>query len=448
MVLILLLVASVFIIVVLSTRFRVHAFLSLIFACLFFGILSGMSFDTIVESINEGFGGTLGKIGMVIVLGVIIGEFLEKSGGAFALAESIIQLIGKKSVVAVMSLVGYIVSIPVFADSGFIILTPLNRSLTKRAGLSFATTSVALAMGLICTHTMVPPTPGPIAAAGILKANLGLVLLVGIPVSFGAMLVSWLYAVKVVSATYIDPEPELRESDIQKIMTDAPGPFKSCLPIFVPILMIVVKSLMEFKGGSFSSSSIGQFLAFIGEPVIALLLGLLLATLLPKRLRKEDLSGTGWVGKALKDASIIILITGAGGAFGKILQNSGIADSLSAALSQWPLGLWLPFILAAAIKSAQGSSTVALITTASILSPLMVHLGFESEMSKAMVVVAIGAGSAVVSHVNDSLFWIFTQITGMGVRTGLKRYTPGTLVVGLTSILLLNLFYFFINLMK
>jgi gluconate:H+ symporter, GntP family len=445
MYLIILLVVAVAMIIVLSTKLQVHPFLALILAGLFFGTLSGMPLNSIVGSINDGFGQTLGKIGMVIVLGVIIGEFLEKSGGAFALAESMLTLIGRKNVTAVMSVIGWIVSIPVFADSGFIILTPLNRSLTKRAGLSFATTSLALVLGLVCTHTMVPPTPGPIAAAGILNANLGLVLLVGLPVSFVAMIVSWFYTIKVSSNLYIDPAPELNEADVQKLIQNAPGSFKSSLPIFVPILLIVLKSLVDYKGSSLASTSFGQILQFIGEPVIALLIGLALALLLPKKLKKVELSTTGWTGKALMDSAVIILITGAGGAFGKVLQNSGIADSLSTSLSQWPLGLWLPFILTAALKCAQGSSTVAIITTASILSPMMGQLGFESEISKALVVVAIGAGSAVVSHVNDSLFWIFTQSTGMNLNTALKKYTPGTLCVGLTAILLLNLIYFFIH---
>lgn len=444
MYLVLLLLFSVAIIIVFTTRFKVHPFLALILACLFFGIFSGMSLELVVTSINEGFGGTLGKIGMVIVLGVIIGEFLEKSGGAFAMAEKIIAIIGKKRVATAMSIIGYIVSIPVFADSGFIILTPLNRSLTKRAGLSFATTSVALALGLMCTHTMVPPTPGPIAAAGILNANLGLVLLIGIPVSLVAMIVTLNYATRFVSKTYIDPEPEMNEEDIREIMKDAPHPFTSSLPIFIPILLIISKSVLEFQGNLLIDTFMGKILIFLGTPVIALITGLILALLLPRKLDKTQMSTGGWVGKALKDAAVILLITGAGGAFGKILQNSGIADILSSVFSHWEMGLWLPFLLSAAIKTAQGSSTVALITTASVFAPLMTELGFDTEISKAMAVVAIGAGSAVVSHVNDSMFWIFTQMTGMSVRSGLKLYTTGSFILGLTAITLLVLISFLV----
>ncbi|HEX6224254.1 MAG TPA: GntP family permease [Chryseolinea sp.] len=445
MYLVVILIISILLIVVLSSKMQIHPLLALIFACLFFGIFSGMPVGTIASSINDGFGQTLGKIGMIIVLGVIIGKFLEKSGGAFAMAEKIIQLMGKKNVTAAMSFIGYIVAIPVFADSGFIILTPLNRSLTKRAGLSFATTSIALALGLIAAHTMVPPTPGPLAAAGILNANLGLVLFIGMPVAFLAMLGALFYTVKFASGTYVDPAPELREEDISKMMKTAPGSLKSSLPIFVPILLIVLKSFLEFFGVDLSQSFVGQVIKFVGDPVIALIVGLLLAFLLPKKLLKDHLSTTGWVGESLQDAAIIILITGAGGSFGMILQNSGIAKTLSLLLSQWPIGLWLPFILASAIKTAQGSSTVAIMTTASILSPMMSDLGFDSEMGRAMFVVAIGAGSAVVSHLNDSLFWIFTQLTGVSVNFSLKRYTTGTFVVGITAMIALSILSLFVK---
>jgi gluconate:H+ symporter, GntP family len=445
MYLVIVLIVSILLIIVLSSKMKIHPLLALVFACLFFGIFSGMPVGTIATSINDGFGQTLGKIGMIIVLGVIIGKFLEKSGGAFAMAEKIIQVMGKKNVPAAMSFIGYIVAIPVFADSGFIILTPLNRSLTKRAGLSLATTSIALALGLVASHTMVPPTPGPLAAAGILNANLGLVLLIGMPIAFIAMLVCLFYSIKFVSKTYVDPAPEIKDEDIKHLMVSAPGWLKSSLPIFVPILLIVLKSFLEFFGIDLTQSFAGQVIKFVGDPVMALIVGLFLAFLLPKKLLKDHLSNTGWVGESLQDAAIIILITGAGGSFGMILQNSGIAKTLSLILSQWPIGLWLPFILAGAIKTAQGSSTVAIITTASILSPMMVDLGFDSEFGRAMFVVAIGAGSAVVSHLNDSLFWIFTQLTGVDANFSLKRYTPGTFILGMTAMIALSILSLFVN---
>jgi GntP family gluconate:H+ symporter len=182
---------------------------------------------------------------------------------------------------------------------------------------------------------------------------------------------------------------------------------------------------------------------FLGEPVIALLIGVMLSLTLPKKLEKEMLSTTGWVGKAIIDAATIIMITGAGGIFGKILQNSGIADMLGETLAGIQIGIWLPFLLAAAIKTAQGSSTVALITTASIIMPMMGSLGFTTEIEKAMLVIAIGAGSAVFSHANDSYFWVVTQMSGMDVKTGYRLHSLGSAILGITAAILL----FFIHLL-
>ncbi|WP_273566070.1 GntP family permease [Maribacter halichondriae] len=435
---ILLLVLSVLFIILLTVKWKVHPFLALLGAALFFALFSGMDLETIVNLVNDGFGITLGKIGIVIILGVIIGAFLEHSGGAYKLAEVVLKVIGKKRVHEAMGIVGFIVSIPVFADSGFIILNPLNKSLTKRAGLSIVGTATALILGLMITHVLVPPTPGPIAAAGIIGADVGLVMLVGLVVGLLSLVVAIIYCKKMGSRTYIDPNPDVTDEVIAEKMKQAPSAFKSFLPILIPILLIVGKSIMEFnlvEGAEVTG--LVKFISFIGSPIIALLIGMFLSFLLPKKFDQEMLSTTGWVGKALTDASNIILITGAGGIFGTILQNSGIANVLADALSGANLGIWLPFLLCAAIKTAQGSSTVALITTASIVAPLLLTMGFSTEIDKALVVAAIGAGAMVVSHANDSGFWILTQFSGIDVKTGYRVYTLGTLVVGVFAALMI-----------
>jgi len=396
-----------------------------------------MPLEEIVASINGGFGETIGTIGIVIIAGVIIGTFLEHSGGAFSLADRILKIVGKKQVPLTMAIIGYIVSIPVFADSGFVILSPLNRALSKEAKLSLACTAVALALGLLVTHCLVPPTPGPIAAAGILGADLGLVILLGLIVSAFTLAVGWLYAITFAAKVYIDPNPELSEADIAAKLEQAPSAMKAFTPILVPIVLIVLKSISDFPTKPMGEGHFREWIGFIGEPVIALLIGVVLAFGLPKKLDRNMLSTTGWIGQALLNAAIIIMITGAGGAFGKVLRNSDIATTLGDSLSQMNLGILLPFIISAAIKSAQGSSTVALITTASLMAPLMSSLGFESGMAKALVVLSIGAGSMVVSHANDSFFWVVTQMTGMDVKTGYKVHTLGTLVVGATSALVI-----------
>ncbi len=439
---ILLLILSVVFIILLTVKYQVHPFLALLFAGIGYGLLAGMTPGAIIQSINEGFGNILGGVGLIIIFGIIIGTFLEQTGAAFKLAEIILKFIGEKRVHAAMGIVGYIISIPVFADSGFVIMNPLNKSLSKKAGLSITGTGISLMLGLLLTHTMVPPTPGPIAAAGILEADIGIVMIVGLIISAITLVVTIIYSQKIASKTYIDPNPDFTEGEMDKKTEQAPSALMSFLPILIPIVLIVVKSIMDFQYKDAKPSGVFfSALDFVGTPVIALIIGMLLSFLLPKRLEKQMLSTTGWVGQALIASATIILITGAGGVFGKILQNSGIADAMASGLSSVNIGIWLPFLLAAAIKTAQGSSTVALITTASIIAPLMGNLGFETEIQKALVVIAIGAGSAVVSHANDSGFWVITQLTGMDVKTGYRLYTTGTFVAGITAAILVFLAY-------
>jgi GntP family gluconate:H+ symporter len=435
--LILLLLVSVLFIVISTSKFHFHPFLALLFAAIGFGLCSRMPLGEIVKSINDGFGGTIGSIGIVIIAGVIIGTFLEHSGGAFAIAERILKIIGEKHVPLAMSIIGYFVSIPVFADSGFVILTPLNRALSKRAKISLVGPAIALAVGLTSTHCLVPPTPGPIAAAGILDADLGLVIFLGLIVSAFALVTGWLFATKFASKIYIDPNPELSQADVEAKLKEAPSAFKAFTPIVVPIFLIIIKSVSDFPTHPLGQGNLKNIVGFIGEPVIALFIGILLAFRLPKKLDMQMLSTTGWVGQALLNAALIIMITGAGGAFGMVLRNSPIADVIGDSLSRANLGIWLPFIIAAAIKSAQGSSTVALITTASLIAPLMSSLGFDARIARALVVLSVGAGSMVVSHANDSFFWVVTQMTGMDVKTGYKVHTFATLIIGVTSVLII-----------
>ena len=423
------LVIAVLLIIVLTTRLKLHPFLALFILSIAYGIVAGMPLAEIVQSINKGFGDTLGSIGIIILFGVMIGAFLEHTGGAIRIAEKVLGWIGSKRVPAVMGIIGYIIAIPVFADSGFLLLQSLNKSLTRKAKQSMAATATALGLGLLASHTLVPPTPGPIAAAGILQANLGLVIAFAVPISLGAVLAGILYATRIAGKTYIDPG--ITGDEKVPPMEPAgkkPGAIRASIPIIIPIVLIVVRSVLNFK--EVRGGWLVDVLNFLGEPVIALFIGLVLCLLLPARLESKMWSSEGWIGKAIRDAASIIMITGAGGIFGRILQNSGIGESLGEILVSLDVGILLPFILAAAMKSAQGSSTVALITTASILFPMMPALGFETEIDKALVVVAIGAGSSVVSHANDSFFWVVTQMSGMNVRQGYRLFSVGTLVLG------------------
>lgn len=431
MLLLALLILSIAFIIVATARFELHPFLALLITAFGFGILAGMPLLDVVKSVNDGFGGTIGYIGIVILAGSIIGTFLEKSGGALTLAERTLKLTGEKNVPAAMGIVGYVVSMPVFCDSGFVLLSPLNKALARKAGITLAGSAIALSLGLYATHTMVPPTPGPVAAAGILSADLGLVILWGLVVSFVALIAGWLFAVLVASRTYISPDTGEEEPEtVAQPSGPLPSLGKSTAPIIVPIVLIVIRSFVELPSKPFGEGTLITLISFIGQPVVALLIGVGLAMLLPKKLSKDMISSTGWVGHAIVAAATIIIITGAGGAFGKVLQNSGIAQVIGQSLAGVPLGIWLPFIVAAGIKTAQGSSTVSIITTASLMAPLLPSLGLEDETAKALVVVAIGAGAMVVSHANDSYFWVVTRFSNMNVPTGYRLQTLGTLCEG------------------
>jgi GntP family gluconate:H+ symporter len=441
--LIILMFAAIAFIIVSTSRLKWHPFLSLLIAALAYGALSGtMSLEEVVKSINSGFGNTVGFIGIVIIAGSIIGTFLEKSGGAQALAERTLKVVGKKNVPLALSIIGYIVSIPVFCDSGFIIIAPLAKAMTKQVKISFAVGATALSLGLIITHSIIPPTPGPVGAAGILNADLGLVILLGLPVSLAGLLAGWLYAVKIAPKVKYEAVPEA--SSIIADSTEKPSAAKSILPIFAPILLIILRSVALLPSAPFGKGDLSSVLNFFGQPVIALFIGVLLAFLLPKKLTREMISPAGWVGEAILAAATIIIITGCGGAFGQVLQNSGIGDFIKNNLSgAKSLGVLLPIIIAASLKTAQGSGTVAIIAGAGLMAPLLSPLGLDSAAAKALVVVALGAGGMIASHANDSYFWVVTQISNMNVNQGYKLQTMGTLTVGLFSsaaVWLLSLF--------
>lgn len=410
-------------------KLKVHPFFVLLFAAIGYGFLTGMNIDLIIESINTGFGDILGKIGLLILFGVAMGTVLEKSGGALVIATGILKAIGQKSIHLSMMITGYVLSIPIFADSALLMVNPLNKALSKKAGVSYAGTTAALAIGLTATHVLVPPTPGPIAAAGILGANLGEVIIWGLLVSAIALVPCYFYATKIADKISLPVHLEPVENP-KKL----PGLWKSLSAIIVPLFFIIIKSVMDYSEFEFQDSIFRTVMSFLGTPVIALLIGVLLSMTLPEKLDEKVFSSTGWIGESLKLAAPIILITGAGGIFGKMLQNSGIAEVITTGLSGIEIGLFFPFLLAACLKTTQGSSTVALVTTASIVAPIMPALGLNEPFLQVMTVLAIGAGSSVTSHVNDSFFWVLTQLTGMNVRQGYMVQTAGTCIFGITAI--------------
>lgn len=434
-----LIIALAFIIIGI-VRWKIHPFFVLLLAAIGYGFITGMEVDEIISSVNNGFGSIMGKIGLIIFFGVAIGTILEKSGGAMVIATRMLKLIGEKSIHLAMMITGYLLSIPVFADSAFIIMNSLNKALSDKAKISYAGTTAALALGLTATHVMVPPTPGPIAAAGILGAELGSVILWGLIVSMLSLVSCYFFATKIASRVKIPIKIESSSSVLHK-----PKLRLSLLCIVVPIVLIVLKSVFDYPSLELTSSPVYPAIAFFGEPVIALLVGVILSLLLPEKLDVKVYSATGWLGDSLLIAAPIILITGAGGIFGAMLQNSGFADLIAERFSGMSIGLFFPFLLAACLKTTQGSSTVALITTASIVAPMMPALGLEDPFMTTMTVLAIGAGSTVVSHANDSFFWVLTQLTGMDVKQGNQVHTLGTLIFGVSAIAIIFLITQIVN---
>jgi len=434
-----LLFAAVVFIIYSTAKIKLHAFLVLITAAFGIGLLAGLPLGNVIETVTSGFGSTLNYIGIIIAAGSIIGILLEKGGGALVMAETIVKWIGKARSVLAMSITGSVISIPVFCDSGFIILSPLIRSLADKADKSLATYAVALSMGLYTTHVFVPPTPGPIAAAAELGANIGWVMLVGIIVSIPVLIITWLFAEYLGNKIYISPDLVESAQVKQKGNTQnaqKPGVLKAFLPILTPLILIALKSITELPGRPFGDSTITEIILFIGDPNIALLLGVLLAFYAVSAKGEEVYRS--WVQESLEKAGSIILITGAGGALGSVMQSTELGSYLGSSISSLQLNtlsILLPFLLAAALKTTLGSSTVSIITTASIITPMLANLHFEAGFGPVLVTLAIGAGAMTVSHANDSYFWVVCQFTNMSVEEAYKLQTVSSGVAGLTGII-------------
>ncbi|MEQ6359621.1 GntP family permease [Thermoanaerobacter thermohydrosulfuricus] len=425
---------TILFIVIATAKFKLHPFLALIFASYFLAFAAFMPSDKIAGIITQGFGNTLTSIGIVIIAGVIIGTILEKSGAAITMAETVIKFVGEKRPTIAMSIIGYIVSIPVFCDSGFIILSSLNKALAKKTKTSLVAMSIALSTGLYATHVLVPPTPGPIAAASNLQLNnLLLVILIGLLVAIPAMIAGNIFANKVASKYQANIDESISYEEVLKKYGKLPDAWKSFAPIVVPIILMALGSIAKFPGEPFGEGFFDKLFVFLGTPVNALLIGMFFAFLLLPNLSSETLNS--WIVEAIKDSATILIITGAGGSLGNVIKEIGVGDYLGQTLSGLNLGMFLPFIIAAAIKTAQGSSTVSLITTSALMLPLLPSLGFTSDIAKALVVAAIGAGAMTVSHANDSYFWVVSQFGGIDVKTAYKTQTVATLIMGIVAII-------------
>ncbi|WP_201551848.1 GntP family permease [Psychrobacter fjordensis] len=436
------LVLTILFIIFATAKLKWHPFLVLILSAFLVALFYQVPLNTVAKTISDGFGGILGYIGLVIVFGTIIGLILEKTGAAIVMAETVIKVLGPRFPTLTMSIVGAVVSVPVFCDSGYIILNSLKETLAERLKVSSVAMSIALATGLYATHTFVPPTPGPIAAAGNLglESNLGLVIMVGVVVTAVAVLAGWWWSNRFLNVTpdNIDaldaPAATLPENmKTRDDYSNMPSATMAFLPIIVPIVLICLSSVANFPSAPFGSGTLTDILVFIGNPLTALLIGLFLSFLLINTEQKtQQISDS--ISQGLVVAAPILLITGAGGAFGAMLKVTPIGDYLGTTLSALGLGIFMPFIVSAALKTAQGSTTVALVTTSAMVAPLLDQIGLDSELGRVFCVMAIGAGAMTISHANDSFFWIVSQFSRMSVSQAYKAHSMATGIQGVTSI--------------
>lgn len=443
-----LIILSVVLMVIAISKMKMHPFIVMTVIALLVGLIWGMIYPDsgltpakVVDNVKSGFGSIMTSIGIVILCGTIIGTILEKTGAALTMANAILNLVGKKNSVVAIGAMGYVTGIPVFCDSGFVVLSPINRALAAQSNTSLAVMATALSGGLYATHCLVPPTPGPIAMAGTLEADLGLTILVGLLVSVPAVIVAIVYAKFVASKIDIPANSEYTLEELKEKYGKLPGALHSFSPILLPIVLIALSSIASFPGNPMGTGFLFTLITFIGNPVVALLLGVFLAmTLIPESEKKNTLS---WVSQGVVDSAAILAITGAGGSFGAILKLLPIADSVGGLVSSG-IGILIPFIIAMILKLAMGASTVAMITTAGMMAPLMESMGFTSPLARVLVVLAIGAGSMVASHANDSYFWVVSQFSDMKTEEAYKCQTGMTAVMGISIIILLFVISLFV----
>lgn len=413
-------------IVLLTAKYRVHAFFALIIACFFVGLGVGMPLDAVLTSIKEGFGNILKSLGLIIVLGTTLGSILAYSGSTQIMANAILNKVGKKHSGLAMSITGLIVGLPIFCDSGYIVLSGLNKSIAGRTGISIVITSVSLATGLYAVHCLIPPHPGASAAAGIIGVDYGKLILIGTLIAVPTMLMGYLwakYAGKKMPPPVISEEPILADTSLR------PSTVKAFIPILVPILLIALKSFFVVEQGP--TNKIMNGLLLLGDPSIALAIGILLAFNTSGSWTKVTVSKI--LQESAEKAGGILVIIGAGGAFGAVLGGTQIGPLLSVALPLGSMGLLFPFLITSMIKTAQGSSTVAIITAASIVLPLLSPLGLDTETGRLLCVLAMGAGSMLISHANDAYFWVIAKFSDLEMKTMLSVYSVATVLMGFTA---------------
>lgn len=451
---------AVLIFLVLKTK--VQAFLALIICTVIVGVVGGMPLLNttievdgvektfgIVNSITSGFGGTLGSIGIIIGFGVMMGQIFEVTGAAKRMAYTFLKLFGKKREEEALALTGFLVSIPIFCDSGFVVLAPIAKAISRATKKSFIGLGVALAAGLVITHSLVPPTPGPLGVCGIFGIDVGsfilLTIVLALPMTIACIAYSRLYLSKkyyripnedgeVVEAPYREPD---YDGAFAMDMSGVPGALESFMPLLVPIVLILINTVATAVG---ATTGIMEILIFLGQPIVAVGIGLLVAIFtLGRKLDKHTCLSE--MEKGMMSAGIIMLVTGGGGALGQIIKDSGLGNFMAEGLAQTAIPIVvLPLLISTAMRFIQGSGTVAMTTAASISAPIIIASG----ASPLLGAIACCVGSLFFGYFNDSYFWVVNRTLGVSeAKDQLKVWSVTSTIawaVGVVEVLVLNIF--------
>jgi GntP family gluconate:H+ symporter len=416
---------SIVAIIYLTSSLKLKAFIALFIVSLFLAFAT-LPADRIVATIKEGFGNTMASIGFLIILGAIIGITLDRTGGTLSIARYILSKTGERRSVLAMGITGFITGLPIFCDSGFIILSGLARSFSAKSKIAMPLMATVLATSLYSVHCLIPPHPGALAAAGLFQVNIGYLIVVGTVFAIPGALAAYFWTKWITKGKNYPPAREL-DVDPQIVTENLPSPFLSFLPIVVPLLLITIKSLLNLvdKGGQ---TLISKIFFFPGDPIFALSIGVVLALFLLKKKTVESMNSV--FGEAIEKAGPILIVTAAGGMFGMVIKATGTGEAMGKLLGGTSIGLVVPFLIAIIMKTAQGSSTVAIITSASFVAPMLSMLGLDSESGRLFAMLSMGAGSMIASHANDSYFWVVSNFSDIDPGTNLRVYSTSTIIMG------------------
>jgi GntP family gluconate:H+ symporter len=432
-------IAAVLLLLIMITYFKINPFVTLMIVSVFLGVAAGMPFDKVLVSIQAGMGNTLGFIAIVLGLGTMLGKMLEESGGAERIAKTLISLFGLKKVHWAMMIVAFIVGIPVFFQVGVVLLIPLVFTIAKETGISLLKVGLPLVAGLSIVHGLVPPHPAAMAAVDIFKADVGKTILYSLIVGLPAAAIAGpLYASFISKRMRTVGVPEVFADQIKAGREDheMPGFSITVLTILLPVLLMMLATIADITMDR--TTQLFAILKFIGSPFIALLLALLFAFYTFGFHRNFNLAQIGkFCDQSLPAMATILMVIGGGGAFNKVLLDSGIGNEIAKMASTFGLSpIMLAWSIAAMIRIATGSSTVSMMTAAGIVAPLVATQG---GVSKEIIVLAVGSGALVLSHVNDAGFWIVKEYFGMSVIETLKTWTVLETILSVSSLVFILL---------